>query len=1305
MAEPNNFELTGNFQKLMREYERLSKIVDDNAKRVEASSRSFNLAGLSIDDVQKKIPELTAKITILNAGIKQMGLGIDESARKAVIALKIEEFQLNKNIAAISRAEQARKLAKLGEFAASRDWVEIANRNRRAGLKLIPIPRSGAETLGPAYDAEAAFAAERQRKLNLLGRFAAKGKGVNQYGSPIGPEPAEAKSDKGINLIDSAKYFLTYRAFSEIKDAIDDAAQASLKFAKGITEIQTITQNSTHTFDDFRKEIRAVSDIFGLKIEDVTEATYQAISNQVVKAGDSFQFLSENAEFARATATTLTDAVNLTSSALNSYGKSAVFAREAQGILFKTIELGRVRADEIANSLGSVTVVASKMGVSLQDVGAALATLTVSGVTAANAQTYLRNVLLKLEKPSKEMTAFLADLGYGSGQAAIQALGFAGILDVLNQKIDGSTKEAGKLFTNIRAIQGELGLSTDGALSFANNLEKMKTAAQDFNKAVSLTGAESPVASLERQLNEVRNQFADMGVTALQTFHAITPAGSALVYVIDTLIVALGLFTVAMIRVAATTVTGTAAIGAFGKALNFIKLNPYLIAITLIAEGIAVLNERERAFNLELEKTGVHAIELNVEALNKKYAPALANIDKMFQKLGKQVAEQRILITKELEVATSDVEKYKDAVLHDFEEALSAIKSSISEASAAIKRSEEEQKKSREEGYKLKDQQRRDDFEEEIANLSDIDKAKRLSIQSEIDQNKAKKLAATGDPEKIAESRRLSAQAVKDAQEAKRLNPDKPHANSIDLNKAIRDRERQVRDLERLERNINHLHGADRTKADLDKDTLLQQIAASDSNIARLRGKPLVPGRPDDAETKVIRAKQTQLELEESYRSSVNDIIKLGHEKEEGLKEQLRAQQAIVDAVKDELKAREHASDLEKEDIIKTLIHLGVRKELIESLETELSTKKKQDAADKNSNELSKKKVQADKNIEEQIKISAAKFAADKNAVTLIGSLDTIGTPGSITNQLKEKAKLAVSIQEKIDRRKKSGLNTSDLDSQLTEAYTLTPEQRIQAASAYSKEYNQRNKEIFGGFKSDQKLDILKEVYDGFKQIPEPSKELQKALYDLIDPLRLFRGALTGEKNPGDSKAFGGYSVGGGVHHPGEYVVNRQQTKKFKTLLEMLNGGKSENYLRDSGKPFNIQDVIADASYFASDEINNFSQGYDPNHPPGTLGGNYRSGSINGRELALGQIARIRDAHGVSSFSNLNKDTFTPGFGITGISNQLRLSDSRSNPNSLGGPNSYSFGDINITTNGNISSRDLAEQIRRDVVRQLSTLS
>jgi len=303
------------------------------------------------------------------------------------------------------------------------------------------------------------------------------------------------------------------RGINAIKNATREAVTEVLDLQKRIAEIQTIADGQLGSSSDVFSSLQVTSETFGLDILDVAEAKYQELSNQVRGSADSQEFFNNASKFAITTNSSLTDSVNLLSSALNAYGKDASESAEISGLLFSTIKEGRVRASELASSLGRVLPLANALGVSLDEVFGSLVKITQGGTRADTGLTQILGVLNKLSKPTPGLQKAFDDLGVSNAEEGIRRSG--GLLQFLVdlKKEAGNTQELVTFFNNVRAIQGLLSLVGDDADRTADIFDRLGVSRQELSKVfdnASEIALDNETQRFNESYQELRNTFRDL---------------------------------------------------------------------------------------------------------------------------------------------------------------------------------------------------------------------------------------------------------------------------------------------------------------------------------------------------------------------------------------------------------------------------------------------------------------------------------------------------------------------------------------------------------------------------------------------------------------------------------------------------------------------------------------------------------------------------------------------------------------------------------------------------------------------------
>lgn len=368
---------------------------------------------------------------------------------------------------------------------------------------------------------------------NAAGNFQKAGQAAQNFGQQAGQGVNQASGDidrfsKQLSTIGTVlKTQFILQGFNQIRGAIREGIGDAVDFQKAVAEVSTI---SSQSFEQLEESIKLDASAFGFDVLDVAEAKYQLFSNQVAGAQENNEAFTASLKLARATASDASDAVGLVSSVLNAYGKEASEAEEVSGTLFGLIEQGRVRSTELASAFGTVLPLASNLGISFEEVAAQLAVITRQGTRASVALTQQRSLFNKLLKPSEALANAFANLGVEDAVEGIQRFGgLVPFLTAINNEAENNITLQAELFDNVRGLAGLLN-------TFANNGQDVQRVLEDLgisgtasveklNEAFR-TVNETDAVQLERQLEQLRIKFIELGTEALPFLVSLTSGAS-----------------------------------------------------------------------------------------------------------------------------------------------------------------------------------------------------------------------------------------------------------------------------------------------------------------------------------------------------------------------------------------------------------------------------------------------------------------------------------------------------------------------------------------------------------------------------------------------------------------------------------------------------------------------------------------------------------------------------------------------------------------------------------------------------------
>ena len=210
----------------------------------------------------------------------------------------------------------------------------------------------------------------------------------------------------------------------------------------------------------FRSNSRAVLDLtktLPQSANNLAQGLYDITSSGFAGA-DALRVLNASAQAASAGMSTTANAAQAIDAVLNAYGLSASSAKDVSDTLFQTVNKGVITFDQLTGVIGDTVGTAAAAHVPIEQVGAAIATMTLNGLSAEESGTSLNRVLQSLINPSKGLEAAYRALGITSGESALQTKGLQGVMEELGKATGGSVEALLSLFPEIRAARGAFAL-------------------------------------------------------------------------------------------------------------------------------------------------------------------------------------------------------------------------------------------------------------------------------------------------------------------------------------------------------------------------------------------------------------------------------------------------------------------------------------------------------------------------------------------------------------------------------------------------------------------------------------------------------------------------------------------------------------------------------------------------------------------------------------------------------------------------------------------------------------------------------
>lgn len=369
------------------------------------------------------------------------------------------------------------------------------------------------------------------------------------------------------------------------------------KFETSMLEVATLSDIVSESLDSYKQKIvdLTTSSQIPIYADEAAKALYQIVSAGHDGA-DGMIVLEASAKAAVGGVTDTATAADAITSIMNAYGKSAKDADRISDMLFTTVKLGKTTMGELGKSISQVTSISAAYGIEIEEVLAAVSTLTSSGTPTAMAMTQIKAAI----------TQASAVLGDG----AFKTRTFQEGLNEIMEQSNGSEAALKALIPSVEAVNGILGLTGIKAQKSASDLEAIGNAAGAADEAFKLM-AESTENQLKLLTNNITASLRPLGTGILKEVSTISKglndafASGDLENVLKTI---KGLL-----------ITGAAAWGSYTVAITLNKIARQAY------NSVAVMEIATKTTNLTLTKANTVAIIKQTLAQAKANTVAMLN--------------------------------------------------------------------------------------------------------------------------------------------------------------------------------------------------------------------------------------------------------------------------------------------------------------------------------------------------------------------------------------------------------------------------------------------------------------------------------------------------------------------------------------------------------------------------------------------------------------------------------------------------------------------------------------------------------
>ena len=284
--------------------------------------------------------------------------------------------------------------------------------------------------------------------------------------------------------------------------AFAQAAKGAYEFEKqfqhSMKEVATLSSGIKGSLTDYMNQVMEITRTVPVSANEAAKALYQIVSAGHDGA-DGMKVLEVSAKAAVGGVTDTATAADAITTLLNAYKLDVSEAENLSDQLFTTVRLGKTSFGELGKSIAQVAPVAAAYGVEIDQVLAAVATLTKQGTPTAQAMTQIRASIIAVSKVL--------------GDGAFDNRTYQEALAEVARQAGGSESKLRELVPEVEAVNAVLGLTGINVKEAAGHLEEMQNA----------TGAAE--AAFKEMASSAENQMKLLGnnITA-----ALRPMGEAI---------------------------------------------------------------------------------------------------------------------------------------------------------------------------------------------------------------------------------------------------------------------------------------------------------------------------------------------------------------------------------------------------------------------------------------------------------------------------------------------------------------------------------------------------------------------------------------------------------------------------------------------------------------------------------------------------------------------------------------------------------------------------------------------------------
>ena len=294
-------------------------------------------------------------------------------------------------------------------------------------------------------------------------------------------EGATGKINKMISPVNLGAVAVTALAYRTLQ-----AVKNFASYEKKMSSVNVLLKVSRKELTEYGNGLIDIAIKTGRAKEELADGAYEALSAGV-DSKELLNFMEIASKGASAGMTDVSTATDVLTSTLNGFKLESSDATEVMDKLITIQNKGKIVLGQMSTVMGDVADISSSLGLDLDNVGAALSTITMSGTPAAQAGTRLKAMFSELAKEGTNASSTFKEITGKSFKEFISEGGNLGeALEEMQKEAGTTEKEMIDLWGSIEAGQGAMGLTGANADTFKENLKALSESAGELETSYRL---------------------------------------------------------------------------------------------------------------------------------------------------------------------------------------------------------------------------------------------------------------------------------------------------------------------------------------------------------------------------------------------------------------------------------------------------------------------------------------------------------------------------------------------------------------------------------------------------------------------------------------------------------------------------------------------------------------------------------------------------------------------------------------------------------------------------------------------------